>query len=268
MTNTGPSVIYGSVAGSSGTPAVTGLSAPPSAPAPGTVMPPGVLYQAGVANSGPGTPFGDATAAYTAISGEASTGAAVVGGGLSGATLTPGVYDVASATTDLTGVLTLNAQGSDSASWVFIMSSTLTTASASDVIVENAGGAGNPFAGSITWEAPAGATLGSTTTFLGTILSDAGDTLDTGATIGCGRVISLDASVTLDANVIDIPSDCLVTTTGTSINGTGAPTAGTATGGGGGTSVPEPSTFALLLSGLLAMGFLAFRKSRVTLPSC
>ena len=103
------------------------------------------------------------------------------------------------------------------------------------------------FTGSITWTAGSAATLGTTTTFLGTIISGAGRVLQTGATIGCGRVLSLNASVTLADNIVDaFPADCAVT--------------------GGGPilppppPVPEPGTIVLLSSGLLAMVFPAFRK--------
>lgn len=258
VTNTGASVIYGSVAGSISTSTVSGLSSPPSAPAPGTVLPPGVLYSAGVA-SGVGFPFGDALTAYNDIAGEAP-GTPLAAGFLTGATLTPGVYTVASSTTfDLSagGVLTLDAQGHSNATWVIIMSTSLLTGSGSIVDVINGGTAGSPFTGSITWEAPTGAILGTTTSFLGTILSDAGDVVKTGATIGCGRVISLDASVTLDTNVIDTPLDCTVVTVGTTgSHGTGAPTAGTGT-----IAAPEPCTFVLLLSGLIPIiGLLMYRK--------
>lgn len=206
VTNTGPSIIFGSVAGSTGTPAVTGFP-------PGIVVPPGTLYTVGVANSGPGTPFGDATAAYNLAE---SMGAAPLTGVLgSGGTipeLSPGVYSFSS-TAQLTGTLLLNAEGSDDASWTFLIGSSLTTASASSVEIVNTGSAGE-YTGSVTWAVDSAATLGTTTTFLGTIDAQAGVTLDTGATIGCGRAISLDASVTLDDNVIDAaPADCVVTGT-------------------------------------------------------
>lgn len=244
VTNTGPSVIDGSVAGSAGTPAVTGFP-------PGIVVAPGVLITTGVANSGPGTPFGDATAAYNAAQG--LLGAIPIFTNLGGLTLTPGAYSLGAA--QLTGTLILNALGSNNAQWTFQIASSLTTASASTVEVINAGAPG-AFTGGITWAVTSSATLGTTTTFLGTIISLAGDAIQTGATIGCGRVISLDASVTLDTNVIN--TGCTVTA---------------GTGGGGGTitppgsPVPEPGTFGLLSSGLLAMVFLAFRKSRVSSPS-
>jgi hypothetical protein len=141
----------------------------------------------------------------------------------------------------------------------------LTTASASDVVIEDAGTAGTPFSGAITWDVGSGATLGAGSTFLGTIIANSGTiALDSTATIGCGRAIALTGSVTLIGNVIDIPGDCSVTTTGTSTSGTGTPVAG-------GTVVvgtPEPSTLALLLAGLFGLVFLKFRKPRISSLGC
>jgi Ice-binding-like len=259
VTNTGSSVIFGSVAGSTGTPAVTGF------PVPGTVIAPGVLITTGVANAGPGTPFGDAAAAYgfaaglsvTTAEGTNSLGAGGVGAS-SSTGLTPGVYSFASAA-GLNGTLFLNAGGSNAASWTFLIPSMLTTASASDVVIENAGTAGSPYTGAITWDVGSGATLGAGSTFLGTLIANTGTiALDSTATIGCGRAVALTGSVTLIGNVIDIPGDCSVTATGTSTNGTGAPTAG----GGGTIKTPEPGELALLSFGLAALAFLGLRKSR------
>jgi hypothetical protein len=234
VTNTGPSLIYGDVAGSVGTPAVSGFP-------PGDVVDPFVLFEAGVGNSGPGTPFGDALSAYNSAEslsafneGTVSLGA----GGLS--SLAPGVYSFTSPTVLLNGLLQLNAGGSNTANWTFQIPFALTTASASSVEVVNAGSNG-VFGGSITWVVGSDATLGTTATFLGTIISQAGDQVRTDATIGCGRVVSLDASVTLDANIIE--ASCAV-----SSGVVGAPPA-----------LPEPGTLVLLSSGLLAMVFLTFR---------
>src|SRR5579863_787630 len=189
VTNVGPSLIYGSVAGSTGTPAVTGFP-------PGSVVAPGVLFTVGVANSGLGTPFGDALAAYNYAAGlsglnegTSSLGAGGVGGTLPSA-LTTGVYSFTSSTVLLNGTLFLNAGGNNNASWIFQIPTALTTASASSVEVIDAGS--GPFTGSITWDVGSSAILGTTTSFLGTVISLAGDSLDNGATIGCGRVISLD----------------------------------------------------------------------------
>jgi hypothetical protein len=153
VTNAGPSIVNGSVAGSTQTPAVTGFP-------PGSVVAPGVLVAGGVANSGPGTPFGDATAAYlfanslSAINeGTSSLGA----GGLS--TLGPGVYSFTSATVLLNGLLQLDAGGTNTANWTFLIPFALTTASASSVKVINVGGSGI-FGGEITWAVGSDAMLG------------------------------------------------------------------------------------------------------------
>ena len=253
VTNTGSSSIYGSVAGSSGTPAVSGFVAT-------DVKAPGALITTGVANSGVGTPFGDATAAYTIAQG--TGGAALEGlttlgaGGLT--TLDPGVYNFSSATT-LNGVLQLDALGSDSASWIFQIGSSLTTASGSTVEIVNAGAPG-AFTGSITWVTGAGDMIGTTTTFLGTIIADTGQlVIQNSSTIQCGRAIALAGQVTLDTNTIAIPS-CAVASTDTG-GGTGDTVTGEVSppvSGPGTGAVPEPGTLVLLLAGL--GGLLAFCK--------
>ena len=67
----------------------------------------------------------DLTAAYTTLTGLPC--AATVGPNLAGLTLTQGVYCVGAAASNLTGTLTLDAQGNPSAVFVFRMSSTLIT---------------------------------------------------------------------------------------------------------------------------------------------
>ena len=234
VTNTGPSVIYGNVAGSIGTPAITGFP-------PGIVVAPGALLPGGASAS----VFNDATTAYNFAAGQPFT-SDLTGQNLGGMTLTPGVYFFSS-TAQLTGTLILDAQGSNTAQWVFQIGSGLTTASASTVQMINAG-PGGAFNGGITWQVGSAAILGTTTTYLGTIIAQAGVSLQTGATIGCGRAISLTASVTLDTNIID--TGCQVSA------GTG--------GTGGGTitppaAVPEPGTFGLISVGLAGL-FLTLRK--------
>jgi hypothetical protein len=243
VTNTGPSLIYGDLAGSTGTYEITGFP-------PGAVVAPAVIFPAG-AGAAIGEPFYDALAAYNTAIGLTPTteGANNLGaGGLS--TLGPGVYSFTSSVVLLNGLLQLDAGGTDTASWVFQIPTALTTGSASSVEVIDTGSAG-PYTGTITWVVGSQATLGTTTAFLGTIISDATSVIETGATVGCGRVISLDAGVTLDDNIVDaVPADCAVTGAGGGpIHAPASPT-------------PEPGTSVLLSSGLLAMVFLTFRKSR------
>src|ERR1700722_7111704 len=263
VTNTGPSVVSGSVAGSTGTPSVTGFP-------PGMVVAPGALSTSGVANSGPGTPFGDALAAYNYAAGlsdiskgTSSLGAGGIGGSLATA-LTPGVYSFSSTTVLLNGTLFLNAGADNNASWIFQIPAGLTTASASSVEVVDTGS--GPFTGSITWDVGSSAALGSTSSFLGTIISKAGDSLNSGATIGCGRVISLDASVTLINNTISTPGATggCGQTTGSGPGGSG----GTIGGGGPPITTPEPGESAMLAFGLAALAFMGLRKSRARSAIC
>jgi len=234
VTNTGPSVIHGDVGGSIGTPSVTGFP-------PGLVVPPGVM------STGSVTAFTNATTAYNTAQG--LLGAIDESGtNLGGLTLTPGVYEFDSSA-QLTGTLLLDAKGSNTAQWTFQIGSKLTTASASSVKVIDAGAPG-AFTGGITWAVGSAATLGTTTRFLGTIISIKGDVIQTGATIGCGRVISLDASVTLDTNVISTPLDSCNVTAGVG-------------GGGLGTGIippppiPEPATLLLVGCGMFCIVFVS-----------
>lgn len=77
------------------------------------------------------------TTAYNSLAGQACD-ADLTGQDLGGQTLTPGVYCFSSSV-QLTGTVTLDAQGSANAVWVFKMGSTLTTASGSSVLVIDGG---------------------------------------------------------------------------------------------------------------------------------
>lgn len=181
VTNTGPSVITGDLGVSPGS-AVVGF-------------PPGIVtgtIHAGNATAGQAQD--DVTTFYNALAGASCT-ADLTGQDLGGLTLTPGVYCYSSSA-QLTGTLTLNAQGNANATFIFKTGSTLTTASGSSVVLINGG---NPCG--VAWQIGSSATLGTTTSFIGNLVALTSVTLNTGADI-IGRALARNGAVTLDTNDI------------------------------------------------------------------
>jgi Ice-binding-like len=180
VTNTGPTVVNGDLGLSPGT-SVTGFP-------PGTVNGTQHITDAVAAQAQT-----DLTTAYNDAAAQAPTG--TVSADLGGQRLTSGVYRSASSL-GLTGALTLDAQGNANAVFIFQAGSTLTTASASRVNLVNGAQACNVF-----WQVGSSATLGTASTFRGTILALTSITVTTGATVD-GRVLARNAAVTLDTNTI------------------------------------------------------------------
>jgi hypothetical protein len=141
----------------------------------------------------------DALTAYNFLAGQACLSANnLTGKDLGGLTLTAGVYCFSSSA-GLTGTLTLDAQGNPNAVFIFQIGSTITTASNSSVVMINGGVPCNVF-----FQVGSSATLGTGTSFLGTILALTSVTVNTSATIEPGRVAALNGAVTLDSNVITV----------------------------------------------------------------
>jgi hypothetical protein len=231
VTNTGPSVIDGDLGVSPGT-AITGFP-------PGSVTAPGTINDA---NAAAMQAQNDVTTAYNALAGLSAT-STLTGTNLGGLTLTPGVYFFASSA-QLTGTLTLNAEGDPNAVWVFQVGSALTTASNSAVSIENPG-----LNDALFWQIGSSATLGTDTDFAGNLIALSSITLNTGATDNCGRVLARNGAVTLDDNTISI--GC-ANVSGES--GSGRLSGGTSGSSGGGTTgVPEPSTLALVGCGIVGL---------------
>jgi hypothetical protein len=195
VTNSGPTVLSSDLGVSPGT-AVSGFP-------PGILLPPGAQY---VADAVAQQAQADLTAAYVDVAGR-PCGAVLTGQDLGGLTLTTGVYCFASSA-QLTGALTLDAQGDPNALFLFQIGSTLTTASNSVVTIINGGAGCNP---NVYWQVGSSATLGTSTSFRGNLLAHTSITLNTGATV-TGRVLARNGSVTLDTNHVLIPSACLCDT--------------------------------------------------------
>jgi hypothetical protein len=213
VTNTGPSTVAGDLGVSPGT-AVTGF--PPGQVSDGTIH----AADAVAANA-----QADVTTAYNDAAGRSSTGA--ITADLAGQTLVGGVYT--GPTLDLTGTLTLDAEGDPEAVFIFQAGSTLITGSGSSVALINGASACN-----VIWQVGSSATLGTNSDLMGTVLALTSITLDTGAEVS-GRVLARNGAVTLDSNTITRPI-CEVPTTTTST--TAASTSTTE----GSTSTTEPTT--------------------------
>jgi hypothetical protein len=119
----------------------------------------------------------------------------LTGQDLGGTTLTAGVYCFSSSA-QLTGTLTLNAQGDPNAVFIFQIGTALTTASTSNVRLINGAQSCKVF-----WQVGSSATLGTSTSFVGNILALTSITLTTGASVN-GRVLARNGAVTLDTNNI------------------------------------------------------------------
>ena len=182
VTNTGSSVVTGDLGVSPGS-AVIGF--PPGLVVSGTIHAADAVALA-AQNA--------LTTAYNVVASQACT-QDLTGQDLGGKTLTAGVYCFSSSA-QLTGILTLNAQGNANAVFIFKMGSTLTTASASSVVMSSGGLAGNVF-----WQVGSSATLGTTTSFAGNILALASITVTTGAHV-TGRTLARTGAVTLDTNAV------------------------------------------------------------------
>jgi hypothetical protein len=110
---------------------------------------------------------------------------------LGGRTLVGGVYNSGGATLDLTGTLTLDGANDPNSVWIFQATSDLITASTSSVVFIRGGNPCNVF-----WQVTSSATLGSGSSFVGTILALTSITLDNGVTLQ-GRALARNGDVTL-----------------------------------------------------------------------
>jgi hypothetical protein len=115
---------------------------------------------------------------------------------LGGKTYTHGVYKSSTGTFGITDTLTLNGGGDASAVWIFKMTGALATASGSYVKLINGAQWQNVF-----WQVGTAATLGSNSTFRGTIMALSAITANDGAAIS-GRLLVQTDSVSLHNNAI------------------------------------------------------------------
>ncbi len=207
ITNTGPTTLNGDM-GTYPTLTITGSS---------SITITGTNHAGDAVTQGAKT---DLVTAYNSAAGQTSTNA--ISGDLGGQTLVPGVY-TSSSSIGLTGALTLNAGGDADSVFIFQAGSTLTTASGSSVVLTNGAQACNVF-----WQVGSSATLGTSSSFIGTIIALTSITLTTGATVS-GRALARNGAVTMDTNTITRPTCVAAAVTTTTVAATTTTVAATTT---------------------------------------
>jgi hypothetical protein len=183
VTNTGSSLVAGNLGVSPGT-AITGF-------------PPGLV--GGTIHSADATAAlaqSDLTTTYNSAAGATCPpGNVLTGTDLGGLTLTAGVYCFATSA-QLTGTLTLNAQGNQNGQFIFQIGTALTTATSSTVVLINLAQASNVF-----WQMGTSATLGTTSSFAGNIMALASISMGNGVSLS-GRALARNGAVTLIGDTI------------------------------------------------------------------
>ncbi|HEY9373673.1 ice-binding family protein, partial [Streptomyces sp.] len=224
VTNTGDTEVTGDVGVSPGT-AVTGF--PPGTVTGGTIR---TAAAAAGAQADLGTAYDNAFAQPTQFSLSAQP---------VNPTLVAGTYAVESGLL-VDGTWTLDAQNNPDAVWVFKIPGGLTTASGSQIVLQNGAQACNVF-----WVTNPSATLGSGSTFVGTLMALTAISVNSNVTID-GRVLARNAGVTLIDDTITRPlcEDATTTATGEAPTTTTGEAPTTATGEAPTTATGEAPTTA------------------------
>ncbi|MDN4643070.1 ice-binding family protein [Arthrobacter sp. PsM3] len=183
VTNTGSTTLAGNLGVNPGS-AITGFSPDVVAGATHAADAPALQAQS------------DLTTAYDDAAGKAMT--SLVAGDLVGKTLSPGVYK-SSGPLSVSGALTLDGQGDPNSVFIFQVASTLTTASASNIVLTNSAQACNVY-----WQVASSATLGTASSFSGNILALTSISVTTGAKVQ-GRALARNGQVSLESNVFTMP---------------------------------------------------------------
>jgi hypothetical protein len=198
VTNTGPTHVTGDV-GISPAASITGFTG---------ILPGGPGTITGTFHAGDATAASAQTDLTTAFNNAMNAGGGpgvgtVLSADIGGQTLVPGIYTTTSGqpTLAITGDLHLSGNGV----YIFKVQTALTTADGSvSVPASRVLLSGGAVAHDVFWQIGSAATLGTFSTFQGTIMANATITLKTGATLN-GRALDRSAAVTLDSNPVNVP---------------------------------------------------------------
>ena len=254
VTNTGPTTLSGDL-GTYPTTTVTGSGS--------------IVFASGVNHAGDAVTQGAKTDLVTAY--DAAAGAVPqlpIVQDPTGLTLIPGVYHAPSSIL-LSGTVTLDAGGDPSAVFIFQAPTTLTTGSSSLVVLKGGAQACNVF-----WQVGSSATLGTGSTFRGTILALQSITVTTGVIVE-GRVLARNGATTLDTDTITrtscaaAPAAVAAATPAPQV--TQVPAGPVSAGDGSASGVASPGAAAYLSTGVLALmalaaaGLVVARRRRVNI---
>jgi hypothetical protein len=224
ITNTGATTITGDV-GTYPTPAQTGFGSV-------TLVPPSTNHGSDAVAQGAKS---DARASYADAAGRPAD---LVATELGGTTLAGGVYRADSGTFQITGTLKLDGEGDPDTVFVLQATSTLVTASGSNVQLLRGALACNVF-----WTVGSAATLGSGSVFTGTILAHDDISLDDAVTVHGRLLAGLQGSgagaVTLIHDTVDV-SPCHAKPSSSSSSSSNPPSTTPGPSSTSGSSSPSP----------------------------
>ncbi len=223
VTNTGPSVLNGDLGVSPGT-SLVGFGMP-------AVVNGATHNNDAVASQAQS----DLTTAYNVAAEQPVAPANDLSGtDLGNRTLTAGAYRYTSSA-QLTGALTLDAQGNPNAQFVFEINSALITAPASSVVLVNGASPCNVY-----WQVGSSATLDTTTAFQGNLMALTSISLNNGASV-IGRLLARNGQISLINNVLE-GSQCGTGSTSSSPSPPGPTVGEPASGAPGSTGGPASGT--------------------------
>jgi hypothetical protein len=142
---------------------------------------------------------GDLSTAYTTTAGRPGGSFLLSGSNIGGQTFYAGLYKDKGDLSISSGNLTLDGLGNPNAVFIFQVSGDLLATSGRQVILAGGAQAANVF-----WQVAGYCSLGTTVSFVGTIMAYTSVTLNTGATLN-GRALAENGDVTLLTNTITIP---------------------------------------------------------------